>query len=279
VFSWQLRQEFFILADKTIISEIFYMLALERHRWVLDELAERGSVRTSQVAQSLGVTEETVRRDFEKLEADGMLLRSHGGAVRLEVNRQEFPVQARALQNIAAKQRIAEAALSRIKPGQTIYFDASTTVLQLAQLIPDQPVIVVTNGLQIATALAEKRDIQCVLLGGSLRPNSLSTGGWAAEKALEIYHLDAAFLSCRGVHPERGFSDASEVNARLKNAVISRSDEVILLADVSKAGVASSYFFAKAADVDLWIVDAAPPAPVGEAVAAQGLRILEAEES
>ncbi len=255
------------------------MLALERHRWVLDELAERGSVRTSQVAQSLGVTEETVRRDFEKLEADGMLLRSHGGAVRLEVNRQEFPVQARALQNIAAKQRIAEAALSRIKPGQTIYFDASTTVLQLAQLIPDQPVIVVTNGLQIATALAEKRDIQCVLLGGSLRPNSLSTGGWAAEKALEIYHLDAAFLSCRGVHPERGFSDASEVNARLKNAVISRSDEVILLADVSKAGVASSYFFAKAADVDLWIVDAAPPAPVGEAVAAQGLRILEAEES
>jgi DeoR/GlpR family transcriptional regulator of sugar metabolism len=183
------------------------------------------------------------------------------------------------LQNIAAKQRIAEAALSRIKPGQTIYFDASTTVLQLAQLIPDQPVIVVTNGLQIATALAEKRDIQCVLLGGSLRPNSLSTGGWAAEKALEIYHLDAAFLSCRGVHPERGFSDASEVNARLKNAVISRSDEVILLADVSKAGVASSYFFAKAADVDLWIVDAAPPAPVGEAVAAQGLRILEAEES
>jgi DeoR/GlpR family transcriptional regulator of sugar metabolism len=279
VFSWQLRQEFFILADKTIISEIFYMLALERHRWVLDELAERGSVRTSQVAQSLGVTEETVRRDFEKLEADGMLLRSHGGAVRLEVNRQEFPVQARALQNIAAKQRIAEAALSRIKPGQTIYFDASTTVLQLAQLIPDQPLIVVTNGLQIATALAEKRDIQCVLLGGSLRPNSLSTGGWAAEKALEIYHLDAAFLSCRGVHPERGFSDASEVNARLKNAVISRSDEVILLADVSKAGVASSYFFAKAADVDLWIVDAAPPAPVGEAVGAQGLRILVAEES
>jgi len=61
--------------------------------------------------------------------------------------------------------------------------------------------------------------------------------------------------------------------------VISRSDEVILLADVSKAGVASSYFFAKAADVDLWIVDAAPPAPVGEAVGAQGLRILVAEES
>lgn len=255
------------------------MLALERHRWVLDELADRGSVRTSQVAQALGVTEETVRRDFEKLEADGMLLRSHGGAVRLEANRQEFPLHARAQQNISAKQRIAEAVVPRIKPGQTVYFDASTTVLQLAQLLPDQPVTIVTNGLQIAMALAEKRDIQCVLLGGSLRPNSLSTGGWAAEKALEIYHLDAAFISCRGVHPERGFSDASEVNARLKNAVIGRSDEVIILADASKAGVASSYFFAKAADVDLWVTDAEPPAPVGEALAAQGLRVLVAKES
>mgnify|MGYP003584103505 CR=1 FL=1 len=249
------------------------MLALERHRWVLDHLNARGSVRTSEVSEALGVTEETVRRDFEKLEVEGMLMRSHGGAVRLESNRRESPLQERAGENIVAKQAIARAALVRIKTGQTVYFDASTTVLQLALLVPDQPLTVVTNGLQIAMALAERSEIDCVLLGGVLKSNSMSTGGWAAEKALEIYHLDAAFLSCRGVDPERGFSDAGEVHARLKHAVMDRSDKVVLLADRSKSGLASSYFFAKPSDIDLWITDAALPPQIAQVVAAQGLRV------
>lgn len=249
------------------------MLALERHRWLLEKVNSQGSVRTSQVAQSLGVTEETVRRDFEKLAAEGMLMRSHGGAVRLEINRREFPLQDRAEQNIAAKLAIAAAAARRLKAGQTIYFDASTTVLQLAQSLPDLPLTVVTNGLQIAMALAEKSEVECILLGGTLRASSLSTGGWAAEKALEIYHLDTAFLSCRGVDPVRGLSDAGEVHARLKHAVMERSDEVVLLADSSKVGLASSYFFARPGDIDVWITDQPLAPQVADSVAAAGLRV------
>jgi DeoR/GlpR family transcriptional regulator of sugar metabolism len=249
------------------------MLALERHRWMLERVNADGSLRTSQVAQALRVTEETVRRDFEKLAAEGMLLRSHGGAVRLEANRRESPLQERVEQNMAAKRRIAESAGHRIQAGQTIYFDASTTVLQLANLLPDQPLTVITNGLQIALALADKNEVDCVLLGGSVRGSSLSTGGWAAEKALEIYHLDTAFLSCRGVDPDRGMSDASEVHARLKNAVIDRSDEVVIMADASKVGLASSYFFARPGDVDWWITDRELPPGVAQAVTAQGLRV------
>ncbi|MBU3665566.1 MAG: DeoR/GlpR transcriptional regulator [Chthoniobacterales bacterium] len=254
------------------------MLAVERHRWLLERVNAQGSIRTSQVAQALGVTEETVRRDFEKLAAEGMLMRSHGGAVRLDANRRESPVQDRAEQNIGAKQAIAAAAMARIKVGQTVYFDASTTVLQLAFMLPEQPLTVVTNGLQIAMALAEKSDIDCVLLGGSLRASSLSTGGWASEKALDIYHLDAAFLSCRGVDPQRGMSDAGEVHARLKHAVMERSDEVILLADSSKVGLASSYFFARPGEIDLWITDRPLPPQVSEVVKAQGLRVQAANE-
>lgn len=249
------------------------MLALERHRWLLEKVNSQGSIRTSQVAQALGVTEETVRRDFEKLASEGMLMRSHGGAVRLDVHRREFPLQERVEQNIAGKRRIAAAALLRVKPRQTIYFDASTTVLQLAELLPEMPLTVVTNGLQIALALAEKRDIECVLMGGIVNASSLSTGGWAAEKALEIYHLDTAFLSCRGVDPARGMSDAGEVHARLKNAVIARSDEVIIMADASKVGLASSYFFARPGDIDLWITDQPLAPQVSEAVTTQGLRV------
>lgn len=249
------------------------MLAVERHRWLVEKVNTQGSVRTSQVAQALGVTEETVRRDFEKLAAEGMLMRSHGGAVRLEAHRREFSMQDRAQQNIAGKSAIAAAAARRIQAGQTIYFDASTTVLQLAETLPEMPLTVVTNGLQIATALAERGEIDCVLLGGVLRASSLSTGGWAAEKALEIYHLDIAFLSCRGVDPERGLSDAGEVHARLKHAVIERCDEVVVLADASKVGLASSYFFARPGDIDLWITDEPLAPQVADAVTAQGLRV------
>ena len=249
------------------------MLALERHRWVLNHLSARGSIRTAEVAEALDVTEETVRRDFEKLEHEGLLRRSHGGAVCLEPNRREAPLQERSGENIAAKQAIARAALARIKPGQTIYFDASTTVLQLALLLPDQSLTVVTNGLEIAMALGDKRDIECILLGGILRASSLSCTGWAAEKALEIYHVDEAFLSTRGLDAERGLSEASEATARLKHEVISRSGQVVLLADLSKAGIASSFFYARPADIDVWITNAAPPAHIADSLTRQGVRL------
>ena len=255
------------------------MLVIERHRWVLDHLNARGRVRTSEVAEALGVTEETVRRDFEKLEAEGLLTRSHGGAVRVEAHRRDSPLQERAGENIAAKQAIARAALARIQPGHTIYFDASTTVLQLALLVPDQSLTVVTNGLQIALALADKTDIQCIVLGGAMRGSSLACTGWAAEKALEIYHVDEAFLSCRGIDAERGLSEPSESQARLKHEVIARSGQVILLADKSKAGVASSYFYARPPEIDVWITDAPPPPQLADALGRQGVRLEVAAES
>jgi DeoR family L-fucose operon activator len=254
------------------------MLALERHRWMLDRVNSRGSLRTSVAAQELGVTEETVRRDLEKLASEGMLMRSHGGAVRLDAHRRESSVQDRAGQNINAKREIALAACRRLKAGQTVYLDASTTVLRMAETLPELPLTVLTNGLQIAMALADKSEVDCILLGGAVRSSSLSTGGWASEKALEIYHLDAAFLSCRGFHPERGMSDAGEMNARLKHAVMAHSDEVILLADASKVGLSSSYFFARPGDIDLWITDRPLTPPVDEAVTAQGLRVQIAGE-
>lgn len=253
------------------------MLAHERRCWVLEQLNRHGSVRTSQVAQALEVAEETVRRDLDKLGAEGLLLRSHGGATRQEAHRREFALQERIGQNRAGKQRIAAAALPRIQAGQTVYFDASTTVLPLAKSLSEIPLTVVTNSLQVAHILAEKSGIDCVLLGGSVRGSSLSTGGWAAEKALEIYRIDTAFLSCRGFDPIRGASDAAEVYARLKSAVIARSCAVVMLADASKTGLASGYFFARPSEINQWITDA-PLAPETLAAAtAEGIRVEVAE--
>lgn len=252
------------------------MLALERHRRLLKLLQKQGSVRTAEAAGSLGVTEETVRRDFEKLEKDGALARAHGGAMLLEMQRREFPVRQRAAQKSEEKERIARAALRHIRPGQTIFLDPSTTVQQLAQFLPDQPLTVLTNSLQIATLLAAHSATRVVLLGGVVLPSSLSCAGQAAEQALALYRIDAAFISCRGIDIRRGLSEATEEQARLKRRVLDQAESACLLADVSKAGVASSYFFAACSMIDTWIVDTAPPRNFKTALS--GLRVEVAAE-
>lgn len=249
------------------------MLALERHRRLLALLNKQGGVRTAEVAKTLGVTEETVRRDFEKLEAEGALLRSHGGAVRLEPMRREFPAKEREEQNVAEKIRIARAAVARIQPGQTILFDASTTALQVAKLLPDQPLTVLTNALQTALVLLEKPSIHVTVLGGNLMLSSQSCTGWSAEQMLELFRIDTAYISCRGIDPERGLSEATEEQARLKRRIVESVGEVCLLADESKAGASSSFFFSKISDVDVWITSRTPAQPLKTALTVHGVRV------
>lgn len=255
------------------------MLAIERHRRLLELLQKSGSVRTADAARTLRVTEETVRRDFEKLEAEGSLLRSHGGAVKLESARQEVSEQERTHQHTSAKRAIARAAAAQIHPGQTILFDASTTAKQVAQLLPDQPLTVLTNGLQTALILAEKPSIHVILLGGSLRGNSRSCTGWAAEQTLDFVRVDTAYISCRGFDSEQGPSEASEEQARLKRRIAERAGELCLLADASKTGLCSSYFFCHPSDLDIWITDKRPSEAIQSTLSTAGVRIIVAPHS
>jgi DeoR/GlpR family transcriptional regulator of sugar metabolism len=250
------------------------MLPLERHRRLLTLLNESDSVRTTELARQLNVTEETVRRDFEKLEKDGVLMRTHGGAVRLDAARRENPVQERAGDRATEKLAIARAALSRIESGQTVFFDPSTTVQTLASILPDKPLTVITSSLQIPALLADKPEIRVVLLGGSFRASSLSTTGLVAEMAADFFRIDAAFMSCRGIDAKQGLSEATEEQARLKRHLIGRAKKFYLLADSSKAGLASSFFFADNSRIDLWITDVEPPADFRRLLEPQGVRIL-----
>jgi DeoR/GlpR family transcriptional regulator of sugar metabolism len=249
------------------------MLAIERHRRLLELLEEHGGIRTAQVALALNVTEETVRRDFEKLEADGVLLRSHGGAVRVEPMRREFSASERSRQQVQEKLRIAKAAVMRIRLGQTILLDASSTALELAKLLPDQKLHVLTSALQIAVVLAEKNSIQVTLLGGNFVKSSQSCTGPAAEQIIDQTRIDTAYISCRGLDAVRGPSEATEEQARLKRCIVSSADEVCLIADDSKTGVCSSFFYAKPSDIDLWITDGPPSQIFQTALAASGVRI------
>jgi DeoR/GlpR family transcriptional regulator of sugar metabolism len=255
------------------------MLAPARHRLLLEFLNQKGSVRTIEVANYLNVTEETVRRDFEKLEKEGTLLRAHGGAVRVEAPQQETPFKDRATKNAPAKKVIAQAAVHKVSPGQIIFLDASTTVQQLARLIPDFPLTVLTNSLQIPEFFANKPAIDVILLGGHLRTSSRSCVGYPAELTSDLYRIDSAFVSCRGINPQLGLSEATEDQARLKRHLLNRASSLFLLADTSKIEARSTFYFAKNSEIDVWFTEKAPTSAVDLQMKRDGVTIEIGTES
>ena len=250
------------------------MLAQQRHQLILDALLSEGGVRTIDLAQRCGVSEETVRRDFEKLEGAGHLLRVHGGAVPVEGPRRDMPFEEREELQREEKQKIAREALTRIQPGNTILLDASSTALHLARLLPEMPLTLLTNSWTILDALREHpQEIKTILTGGIFKTSSRSLTGPLVDLALERFRINHAFISCRGVDPARGFCEANEETARIKEHMISLADHTTILADHSKIGLRSSFFFAHPTAVNELITDTTAPASALETLRAKGLTV------
>ncbi|HZG78259.1 MAG TPA: DeoR/GlpR family DNA-binding transcription regulator [Paenibacillus sp.] len=210
------------------------MLVAERLQRIVDLVNERKSIRVSELSELCAVTEETIRRDLDKLEAEGKLARTHGGAVSLAETRTEVPYTEREIFRSEEKRRIAEAAVKLIRPRDRILLDASSTAWYVARLIPDMPLTVLTNSIKAAIELSNKEKVQVISTGGILSAGSLSYVGPLAERALEHYHVDRLFLSCKGARLDRGLSESNELQALVKQRMIDAADEVVLLADHTK---------------------------------------------
>jgi DeoR/GlpR family transcriptional regulator of sugar metabolism len=255
------------------------MLAVERQHRILDMLLKSRVVTTAKAAKVLAVSEETVRRDFEKLEADGHLSRKHGGAARVNDGRSDLPLDSREMANVAEKEAIAKVALAQIQAGDTVFFDASSTVFHLACLLANLEVTVLTNALKVAVELARQPAVEVILVGGVVSHRSLSCQGTLADQLLESYQVKKAFMSCRGLDAERGLSEANAEQAGLKRKIIKLSDQTIVLADHTKMGLKSSYFFAKLEDVDTLITDHPPERNVKQALQKGGAKLILPKEN
>lgn len=231
------------------------MLAAERHRTIMALLERHGSVRVTRAAAGFGVTQETIRRDLELLEAGGRLLRTHGGAVPLERDRTELPLEVRQTVHLAQKRAIAAHAAAGIGEGHVIALDASSTARELARLLPDLPLTVVTNSLAAAMVLHDRSRVRVVVTGGVLDGPSCSLVGEMVAETLDRFHFTRAFVSCQGIDVVRGLSVTADEQAGIKRRMIGLADESVLLADSSKFGVKAVEFFAKVGDVDTIITD------------------------
>lgn len=231
------------------------LLVAERQRKLVDLVNDRLSVRVSELSKIFSVTEETIRRDLEKLEKENLLRRSHGGAVSIEKEQSEISYVEREILHACEKSRIATEAIKHIEQGDQIVLDASTTAWYMAKELPDLPLTVLTNSIKVAVELSKKEQVKVISTGGLLLAKSLSYVGPLAERSLSAYHVNKAFLSCKGVDLERGLSDSNEWQALLKKRMMEIADQTILLADSSKFGVRTFVQISGIKEVDLIISD------------------------
>jgi DeoR/GlpR family transcriptional regulator of sugar metabolism len=237
------------------------MLPADRHRTILTRLAADGSVRVGEMARRLAVTEETIRRDLRRLDADGRLVRTHGGAVSGEADpTHDLPMHHRRSLAVPQKRAIGRAAAATVRADSTIALDASSTALEMAWRLPElDGLTVVTPSPLICGALSARKGVTVICTGGVLDEDAVAFAGPLAEATLGRLHVDRCYFSCRGVDFRRGMSEATDRHAALKAAMIDAADHATLLADAGKFGSASSVYFGPVTALDHAIVDDALP--------------------
>lgn len=249
----------------------------ERHQLILEQARSHPRVEVTSLADTMGVTPETVRRDLTALERRGVVRRVHGGAIAIERIGFEPAVDVRNERHLAEKLRIAQLALAEIPESGSILLDSGTTVQRLAEMLPSgRDLTVVTNSLTIAGVVSARTDLDLFILGGRVRPRTLAAvGDWGVE-ALHDIHLDVAFLGTNGVSSSRGLTTPDQSEALTKRSMVGAAQRCVLLADHSKVGTNHFARFADLSQIDTFITDTGLDPETLSDLEGLGLRVLRA---
>jgi len=220
-------------------------------------LSETGYVTITELADKLGISPITIRRDLLTMEKEGICIRKRGGAVSHSQRvTMELPYTIKQVQNVEAKRRIAEAAARLVEDGDTIILDSGSTTFALAQKLASRNRLsVVTNDLQIATKLAANPNINLICTGGVARSNVFSLQGELAESCIRNLRVDMTFLGADAVHPDGGIFNVNIEEVAIKRAMINAAANVILLADSSKFEVPGFAKICELAQIDTVITE------------------------
>ncbi|UGQ47244.1 DeoR/GlpR family DNA-binding transcription regulator [Massilia endophytica] len=230
------------------------MLTRQRKELLLRILKEEGQIVAKTLSESLGVSEDTIRRDLRELAREGLLERVHGGALPASPAQANFAARERI--STDAKPAIARAAAAMIAPGQVVFIDGGTTAVQLARALPPTlDATVVTHSPSVAVELVEHPLVEVILIGGRLFKHSVVTSGAAALAAVSDIRSDIFFMGVCSLHPEAGITTGDYDEARMKRAISSRAARTVVMASPEKLGTAAPYRIAPLANVDHIIVN------------------------
>lgn len=228
-----------------------------RRERLAELLRKEGYLSVGALSQRFAVSEATVRRDLSALEKESRITRTYGGALT-EFDDLFMPFHQRNAQNRAAKQRIAQKAASMVRPGQTVFMDAGSTVYAVAEKLLDSgcdSVRVVTNSLPVAEAVASRGTSVVHLLGGRLLPHQLVVVGSGSSVSLSSWRFDLAFLSAEGMNVEGLWNSQDDIND-FQRHVCGRSALAVFCVDGSKLGRSAPSFLMPWQDVQQLITTA-----------------------
>jgi DeoR/GlpR family transcriptional regulator of sugar metabolism len=250
----------------------------ERMQHVLHLLDTRDSVQVSELAESFAVSEVTVRSDLTSLASQGLVARVRGGVRALQQGQSEVGFDLRLRLEVERKRAIARVAASMIDEGQAVALDASTTAYYLAlELRNKRELVVVTNGLLVATALADAPGITVLVTGGVLRLSAMSLVGDLGTDVLRTTRINKGFLGARGLSLERGLMDLNPDEVRIKQEMADACEEIYGIFDGTKWHRSALLSFVPVEELAGIVTDSSAPAEEVEAWRAAGVDVVTAD--
>ena len=236
------------------------MLGIERRQMIMDKLKQDHRVYVSELSKLFVVTEETIRRDLDKLEADDLIRRNYGGAVLNDYISEDLSFLRRSSINSEAKNLIAQKAMDFISDNNTIMMDSSTTGLALLnRLKVRQNLTIITNSIRLAYDFTSS-PFKIISTGGTLRAKSFALTGSVTCNTLKKYYVDFAILSCKGIDINCGIMESNEEESVVKQVMIAQAKKVILLVDHSKFNKISFTKTCDFSNISILITDKLPNA-------------------
>ncbi len=224
------------------------MLTTERQQEIVSLLNQKKNVSVSQLCQRLYASPATIRRDLAMLEKNGLLTRTHGGAVLVEARDKEQPMLTRMGRNEHAKAIIGQTAALYVKNGDIIFIDAgSTAYAAVPALSPFSLLTVLTIGLHSALDLAQNTSFDVFMPPGNVNKFTCAVGGVDSLEFLSRFNVDVALFSCAGISRISGVTDRDMYQSRMKQAVLKNAKTKILLCDTSKFNLT---YFSKTCTLD-----------------------------
>ena len=224
----------------------------ERRELILEVLAEAGSVSVSDLAKRLGVTPVTARADLVALEDEGVLVRTHGGAVPAHHSN----ILERSRQRQGAKAAIAKAAAAEIKNGDTVIISAGTTTALIAKyLLGKRDIHIVTNNTLVLAYARMNPQLRVTLVGGEFRASEEGMVGPMALAAIDQFHVTKTFIGVDGASVKQGFTAHFLESADLVRKMADQADEVIVVSDSGKFVKSGFARILQFDDVDALVTD------------------------
>lgn len=256
------------------------MLAAERRNLILEKLQDEKRVVVSELSELFKVSEETIRRDLDKLDKEGLASKSYGGAVLVENNNTDMPFNVRKKKNMQGKRIMAEIISTLIADGDHIIVDPSTTAVSIVKAIRDKKrLTIVTNSIEVLVELADATGWDVISTGGTLRENYLALVGPRALEGINSFNADKVILSCKGIDMEKGITDANEMFSQVKKAMLHSAKQKILAADSTKFEKVAFSQICEVTDIDMVVTDKRPSEAWMEYFKDKGIACLYGEEN